>query len=182
MISFKNYLSDAVISEAIQYHAKNSIPLAECVFRYGSEKYFEFFVAARNLYQNNLLESVYPDISQDDIELINSDLGEFALYNEQIVPLDFIIEKETMQLNKPKRGGEKKFYVYVKNPKTNKIKKIQFGDTTGLTVKYNNPQRKKAFAARHNCSDKTDKTTPGYWSCRINKYLGKTPAARNGYW
>ena len=81
------------------------------------------------------------------------------------------------------RGGSKKYVVYVKNPKTGNVKKISFGDTTGLKAKVSNPEARKNFAARHNCSSKKDKTTAGYWACRINKYGhlwgGKTYP---GYW
>lgn len=189
MIKFKEFVSDIVVSEAIEYNQSNSIPLETCVFRYGSEKYFEYFSELKSLYQNYQIPENL--ISEDLQDLLESDLGEFGIFENKQVPLDFIFplsegiseeEENTPELNKPKRGGTKKFYVYVRDPQTKNIKKISFGDTTGLSVKYDNPERKKAFAARHNCSDKTDKTTPGYWACRINKYLGKTPQARAGFW
>jgi len=71
-----------------------------------------------------------------------------------------------VKLNNPVRGGSKKFYVYVKNDKGNVIK-VSFGDTTGLSIKRDSPERRKAFRARHNCDQKTDKTTAGYWSCKF---------------
>lgn len=181
MISFKEHLTNKTIIEAISYHINNNIPLDEPIFRYGSEKYFEFINGLRECYYNNLLEN--HAFSEEELELINSDIGEFVEYENNIVPLDIIFEEEkTPELNKPKRGGPKKFYVHVRDPKTGNIRQINFGDTTGLSVKYDNPERKKAFAARHNCSGKTDKTSPGYWACRVNKYLAKTPAGRAGYW
>jgi hypothetical protein len=81
-------------------------------------------------------------------------------------------------------GGGKKYYVYVKNPSTGKVKKISFGDVKGgLTAKVSNPDARKRFAARHNCKSKKDRLTAGYWACRINKYGhlwgGKT---YGGYW
>ena len=180
MKQFKEHLSENIISEAFQYHLENNIPFDDCVFRYGSEMYFEFVNTLREYYNKNLLEGY--NYSEYELELINSDLGEFVMYENEMVPLDLIIEEETPELNKPKRGGPKKFYVHVRDPKTGNIRQINFGDTTGLSVKYDNPERKKAFAARHNCSDKTDKTSPGYWSCKINRYMAKTPAGRRGYW
>ena len=66
-------------------------------------------------------------------------------------------------LNDPIRGGSKKFYVYVKDG--DKVKKVSFGDTTGLSIKRDDPARRKSFRARHNCDQKKDKTTAGYWSC-----------------
>ena len=75
-----------------------------------------------------------------------------------------------VELNKPKRGGSKKYYVYVKNPKTDRVKKISFGDVTGLKTKANNKDRAKSFAARHNCEKKNDKMKAGYWACRLPRY------------
>ena len=74
-----------------------------------------------------------------------------------------------VELNKPKRGGSKKYYVYVKNPKTGNVKKISFGDP-GLKTKSGNKGRAKSFAARHNCEKKNDKTKAGYWACRLPRY------------
>ncbi|MDA8842217.1 hypothetical protein N9N08_00900 [bacterium] len=74
-----------------------------------------------------------------------------------------------VQLNKPKRGGSKKYYVYVKTPKGN-VKKISFGDVTGLKAKAGNKKAAKSFAARHNCEKKNDKQKAGYWACRLPRY------------
>ena len=75
-----------------------------------------------------------------------------------------------VELNKPKRGGDAKFYVYVKDPKPGNIKKIQWGDTTGLSVKLKDPGARKSFAARHKCDQKKDKTKAGYWACNLPRY------------
>jgi hypothetical protein len=102
--------------------------------------------------------------------------------------LDQIMEAEykgkDVALNKPKRGGPKKFYVYVKNPKTGNIKKVNFGDSGNLTVKLNEPGARAAFAARHKCASKKDKTQPGYWSCNIGRYWKSLGGSKNfsGYW
>ena len=74
-------------------------------------------------------------------------------------------------LNKPTRGDVKKFKVYVKNPKTGNVKKINFGDKKGgLSSKINDREAARSFSARHNCETKTDKTKAGYWACRLPKY------------
>jgi hypothetical protein len=102
--------------------------------------------------------------------------------------LDKIEEAEykgkDVALNKPKRGGPKKFYVYVKNPKTGNVKKVNFGDSGNLTVKLNEPGARAAFAARHKCAMKKDKTSPGYWSCNIGRYWKSLGGSKNfsGYW
>ena len=69
-----------------------------------------------------------------------------------------------VKLYDPIRGGAKKFYVYVKNPKGN-IVKVSFGDTTGLSIKRDDPARRKSFRARHNCDNPGPKTKARYWSC-----------------
>jgi hypothetical protein len=89
-----------------------------------------------------------------------------------------------VQLNKPKRGGSKKFYVYVNNPKTGKVKKVYFGDTTGLSVKIDDPKARHAFAARHKCATERNKLSPNYWGCNIGRYWKSLGGSKNfsGYW
>jgi hypothetical protein len=72
-----------------------------------------------------------------------------------------------VKLGKPFRtpAGPKKFSVYVRNEKGNVVK-VNFGDK-GLSIKRDDPKRKKAFRARHKCSQKKDRTSAGYWSCRL---------------
>ena len=91
---------------------------------------------------------------------------------------------EEVALGKPKRGGAKKFYVYVMNPKTKKVKKVSFGGTTGLTAKINDSEARTNFAKRHNCAEKKDKTKPGYWSCRLPRYasLLGLKGSYSGFW
>jgi hypothetical protein len=68
-------------------------------------------------------------------------------------------------LNKPTRGDVKKFKVYVKDPKTGNIKKVNFGDPN-MRIKKSNPKRRKSFRARHNCKNPGPKTKARYWSCK----------------
>jgi hypothetical protein len=70
-------------------------------------------------------------------------------------------------------GGPKKRAVYVKNEKGNTIK-VGFGDPN-LSIKRDNPERKKSFRARHNCDNPGPRTKARYWSC---KYWGKTPVSK----
>ena len=104
----------------------------------------------------------------------------YALYENKYVPLEQPMVQLTeaeydgrkVELDKPSRSsGKKKYVVYVKNPKTGNIKKIEFGDVKGgLTSKINDKGAAASFAARHNCDTKTDKLSPGYWACRLPKY------------
>jgi hypothetical protein len=71
----------------------------------------------------------------------------------------------TVDLNKPMAGDVAKFKVYVKDPKTGNVKKVNFGQK-GVKIKKNNPARRKSFRARHKCATAKDKTSARYWSCR----------------
>lgn len=166
MIPFVEY---HIIREGIDYHLRESIPFSDNIFRIGSPAYIQFFREVRNL-DESLLDD-------QDKSLLKSDIGYTGMYEDTEVPLDIPMvaeEEEKKELNKPKRGGSKKFYVYVKNDKGNVIK-VEFGDTTGLKAKINDPAARKSFVARHKCETKNDKTKPGYWSCRLpwfSKALG----------
>ena len=94
-------------------------------------------------------------------------------------------DKKAPPLNKPRRGGSKKFYVYVRDPRTKRIKKVSFGMAGGgLHAKLNNPKARKAFAARHDCKNKKDKTKASYWSCNLPRYAKLLGIKSNfsGYW
>ena len=78
-----------------------------------------------------------------------------------------LAEKENKTLNKPFRtpGGPKKFSVYVKNEKGNVVK-VNFGDPN-MEIKRDDPDRRRSFRARHNCSESGPKTKARYWSCKM---------------
>jgi hypothetical protein len=94
-------------------------------------------------------------------------------------------KKNTKKLNKPTRdsSGGKAYKVYVKDPKTGNIKTIRFG-SGGLRAKINDKKARNAFAARHKCSTKKDKTKAGYWSCRLPRYAKLLGLKSNfsGFW
>jgi hypothetical protein len=185
MIKLKELLP---ISEGLQYHIDNKIPLMENIYRYSSDKFLELFKECRTLYNENKIQ-----LCEEDTNLLETtDIGEYGLYEGTKVPLDMpMVEAEyqgkDVELGKPKRGGSKKFYVYVKDPKTKNIKKVSFGAKSGggkLAVKLDDPKRRKAFSDRHNCKDKKDRTSPGYWACRITRYWKTLGGGKNypGYW
>ena len=74
---------------------------------------------------------------------------------------------KNVQLNKPFRtsDGKGKFAVYTKNEKGNVVK-VNFGDTTGLTIKTSNPDRRRNFRARHNCDNPGPRHKARYWACK----------------
>jgi hypothetical protein len=89
-----------------------------------------------------------------DSEDSDEDLAE-AEYQGRKVPL-----------GKPMRGDVKKFKVYVKDPKTGNVKKVNFGDKN-MRIKKSIPARRKSFRARHKCHTAKDRTSARYWSCRM---------------
>ena len=185
ILDFESFNS---VSESLKYHADNKIGLFESVYRPGSTAWFDLVNEARILSLANKI-----DLNENDKWIISTDVGKTGVYENRTVFLDFPMEEEILdeaeykgkdvELNVPRRGGSKKYYVYVKNPKTGNVKKIQFGDVTGLSAKVSDPKARKSFAARHQCSTKKDKTKAGYWACRINRFGhlwgGKTYP---GYW
>jgi hypothetical protein len=70
-----------------------------------------------------------------------------------------------VQLGKPMRGDVKKFKVFVRDPKTGNVKKVNFGDPN-MRIKKSNPARRKSFRARHHCENPGPRTSARYWSCR----------------
>jgi hypothetical protein len=135
------------------------------IYRVGSERYYEYFREAREQYHAGNLE-----VDAADLDIIESNLGEFAQWRGENVALDCIFEAEEKKpIGKPMRGGPKKYYVYVKTPNGN-VKKVSWGDTTGLKVKLNDPKARKSFAARHRCDQQNDKTKAAYWACRLPRY------------
>jgi hypothetical protein len=73
---------------------------------------------------------------------------------------------ETVTLNKPRRikGGNKKFEVFVQDG--DKVKRVAFGDPN-MEIRRDDPKARANFRSRHSCDTKKDKTTAGYWSCRM---------------
>jgi len=171
MKSFKDHTLTEQVHNGIQYHIERHLPLVDCIFRVGSEAYYKFFNEARQLVKERKIE-----LDDYDLHILTTDIGEFAMYEGQHVPLDspMIAEAEykgrEVELNKPKAGGSKKYFVYVKDPSTGNVKKVEWGDTTGLKIKLNDLEARKSFAARHDCANKKDRTKPGYWACNIPRY------------
>jgi hypothetical protein len=101
---------------------------------------------------------------------------------EQDVPVEEDLEIDEAEyqgrkvpLGKPMRGDVKKFKVYVKDPKTGNVKKVNFGHggtsakragQKTMKIKKSNPARRKSFRARHNCDNPGPRTKARYWSCR----------------
>ena len=103
------------------------------------------------------------DPEQTEFKFEDSDLDEAEYQGRKV------------KLGKPTRGDVKKFKVYVKDPKTGNVKKVNFGHGGSsakkagqktMKIKKSNPARRKSFRARHNCDNPGPRTKARYWSCR----------------
>ena len=233
------------VSENLQYHLDNKIPLGESIFRISSNAHVKLFAETRELWKADKMQ-----LSEADEYYMHTDAGRQGMYKGKLVPLDlpyvmeeqmdiddaemlvsaimsnfrfdidtadnivdnlsnrdfeiavqmfdkgnekealkYVLAKTTLDenkkkkqppLNKPKRGGPKAYYVFVRDPRTKKIKKVTFG-SGGLKAKIGNKQASQAYAKRHDCKNKKDRTKASYWSCNLPRYhkqLGlATPAS-----
>ena len=157
---------ELAIRETLDEMQINHTNLLDNPFRLGSMMYFEIINEARKLAK----EQKYR-LTEIDGMILETDLGEYDVFEGNLVPLDCpmqeINEEEDKPIGKPKKGGPKKFYVYVKDG--DKVKKVTFGDTSGLSVKFKDPKARASYVARHNCDTANDKTTH-YWPCRLPRY------------
>jgi hypothetical protein len=128
------------------HKAAERISLEQFVERYGDEEWIREF---------------WNNVNGDPEEIKAMDEAE---YQGRKVPL-----------GKPMRGDVKKFKVYVKDPATGNVKKVNFGHggtsakrlgQKTMKIKKSNPARRKSFRARHNCANPGPRTKARYWSCR----------------
>ena len=198
----ENLAPRTILSEGLKHHIDNNKPLTEHLYRAGSRAYFDLFSEARSLYSRGILEFTH----EDDISLLTeTDLGHFGMFEGKKVPLDFPIEltekeineiydlyeakkkkkKDNRPIGKPMRSssGGKAYKVYVRDPKTKKVKTVRFG-SGGLRAKINDSKARAAFAKRHKCSQKKDRTKASYWSCRLPRYakLLGLKSSFSGFW
>ena len=186
-----------ILSEGLKHHMDNNKPLTEHLYRAGSTNYFNLWAEARSLYSREILEIT----NEDDLAVLTeTNLGHFGILEDGTkVPLDFPIElnedidkykvidtkAKDKPLNKPMRDsqGGKAYKVYVKDPKTGNIKTVRFG-SGGLKAKINNKKARNAYAKRHKCSTRNDKTKASYWSCRLPRYakLLGLKSSFTGFW
>lgn len=170
------------LSDGIRWHLQENVSFDNPVYRTGTEKYFLLMKEARALYAIGF----YTPITDFEKDLLESDIGEWGVYNGKQVPLDFPMKNDyivqeaqykgrEVQLGKPKRSGDGKSYVYVKNPKTGNVKKVSFGSSMPDAMGDSDAakKRRKSFGDRHDCANKKDRTKPGYWACRATKFFGR---------
>ena len=99
-------------------------------------------------------------------------LGPLGFPEDETELFDAEYRGRKVPLNKPMRGDVKKFKVYVKDPKSGNVKKVNFGHggtsakRPTMRIRKSNPAARRSFRARHNCDNPGPKTKARYWSCR----------------
>lgn len=113
-------------------------------------------------------------VHNENLILLDTDQLVYDFLNEENLLTDNETEQldeaeyqgRQVQLGKPSAGDVKKYKVYVRDPQTGNIKKVNFGDKK-LSIKRDDPKRRKNFRARHRCATAKDRTSARYWSCRM---------------
>ena len=174
----ENLKSRTLMTENMQYHIDSKKPLFETTLPYGSKEYLDLWIEARYLYSRGALnvEGI------DKEKITETHLGEYGIFEGQLVPLDMPTPDEDIlteaeyqgrkvQLGKPSQGDIKKFKVYVKNDK-GKVVKVNFGfggkSAKGkrMVIKAKNPKRRAAYRSRHHCDNPGPRWKANYWSCK----------------
>ena len=143
------------VSDSLKYHIDNGLTLTNNIFRVYSEGYFDLVNEVRELYNEGKI-----DLNDEDTLMIESDLGIKVKIGKEYVYLDapYIHESEEDILTESKiPRGNKKFAVYTKG-KNGGVKKVTFGNSNSI------------IKESRMCSQKTDRTTAGYWSCNVGRF------------
>ena len=156
---------DFQVSEGFRYHMENGLDITNSVYRIGSDAYRQLFEETKKYWDEGNV------ILKDKAAWMaaNLEVGKKAVHDGKEVELD-----------SPKRGGDKKFYVYHnsgKKDKDGKIKavRIEWGDTSGLSIKNDDPEAAASFWSRQQCDlkKKMNPLTPGFWACYAPSLFGK---------
>jgi hypothetical protein len=156
---------DFQVSEGFRYHMENGLDITNSVYRIGSDAYKQLFEETKKYWDEGNV------ILKDKAAWMaaNLEVGKKAVHDGKEVELD-----------SPKRGGDKKFYVYHnsgKKDKDGKIKavRIEWGDTSGLSIKNDDPEAAASFWSRQQCDlkKKMNPLTPGFWACYAPSLFGK---------
>jgi hypothetical protein len=163
----KVYNDHGDTSDIDQMNMKEKVGLAEVMS----------IVLASHGIQN---ESYKPFPEADEMTFEDDDafyeaFGELGYPEDETELFDAEYRGRKVPLNKPMRGDVKKFKVYVKDPKSGNVKKVNFGHGGSsarkagqktMKIRKSNPKARKSFRARHNCANPGPKTKARYWSCR----------------
>lgn len=189
-------LLETQISKGLKYHLDTNRPLISNVYRYSSEEFLNLYRECRQLYNKGylLLEGMDREIVEQ------TDLGEYGTYNGTLVPLDLPLDGQDplleatyrgrfVQLERPQKVKDTtKFFVFVRNPRTKRVVKVRFGSALGgwlhLPTEMHNPESRAKMAKKLKCTERFDKMTAVYWTCRLPQFWYWLGGLQNfpGFW
>jgi hypothetical protein len=164
---------DFQVSEGFRYHMENGLDITNSVYRIGSDAYKNLFEETKKYWdEDNIILSDKAAWMAKNLEVGKK--AKFETSDGKVIDVE---------LDTPFRGGDKKFTVYHNSGKEDDdgnilAMKISWGDTSGLSIKNDDPAASASFWARQQCDlqKKMDPTTPGFWACYapslFNKQLG----------
>ncbi len=160
--SFKDFQ----VSEGFRYHMENGLDITNSVYRLGSEAYKSLFEETKKYW--------------DEGNVILKDKAAWMAANLEVGKDAVDKDGRKVELDTPKRGGDKKFYVYHNSGKKDDdgniiANKITWGDTSGLSIKNDDPEAAASFWARQQCDlkKKMDPNTAGFWACYAPSLFSK---------
>lgn len=121
---------------------------------------------AREVAQEAAIEFAETDPLGRPVEEIEDYIYSVLMGESRLYEAEYRGRKVT--LGKPMKGDTAKYKVYVRDPKTGNVKKVNFG-AKGMEIRRDNPKARKSFRARHGCGKprSSDRTKAAYWSCRM---------------
>jgi hypothetical protein len=157
---------DFVVSEGFRYHMENGLDITDSVYRIGSEAYRNLFEETKKYW--------------DEGNVILKGKAAWMAKNLEVGKPAVDREGKKVELDTPKRGGNKKFYVYHNSGKKDEdgnviANRIEWGDAGGLSIKNDDPKASASFWARHQCDleKKMDPSKAGFWACYAPSLFGK---------
>ena len=158
--------NDFVVSEGFRYHMENGLDITNSVYRIGSDAYKQLFEETKKYW--------------DEGNIILKDKAAWMAANLEVGKAAVNKDGRKVELDTPKRGGDKKFVVYHNSGKKDDdgniiANEITWGDTSGLSIKNDDPAAAASFWSRQQCDlkKKMDPSTPGFWACYAPSLFGK---------
>lgn len=195
------------VTEGASYHVHKGVGVDRPIYRPGTPKFFQLMTEMRALtnagvyvprsgWESELLSTDIGRWATFEGKRVPLDFpilersgdwdGPCEKCKEEVEAEESVLPEakykgKEVELGKPKKGSGGKAYVYVRDDKTGNVKKVSFGSSMPDAMGDSDAakKRRKAFGDRHNCSDKKDRTKPGYWACRATKFFGRNIS---GWW
>lgn len=188
-VSYDDYKKS--ISKNIQYHIENGLSISESIFRIGSDSYHDFINEMRSLHEEKKIK-----ISEEDQFILERlQTGKKGIYIDRDSGRRRTVDLDEPRIRRDSDPGKSLFIVYrpAKSGKKDEdtglpiAVALGFGEDTGkgqpdVRQKHKDEGARKQFLARHNCKDKKDLYSSGWWSCNIHKWWKQLGLSSDDPW